>query len=312
MPFLVSGFFNTFTSMVRVAFIINGSKKLTVQVQEILKLSEEHPEIEAVNILTKIPKEAIEEAKLCVHQLFDVIVAVGGDGTMNEVLNGIMPLNKTVVPILAILPNGTGNDFVKSAKMKFKSVDFLNAILEKRSTPIDVGKINTMGITHYFLNIADVGFGGKVVEILNKQRKFLKGKTSYSIAILRTFFGFKKPTLSIKTDNFEFQGKILMVAICNGSVFGNGLTINPYAKINDGTLNITLLGKVSLFDYIKNLAKLKKGLPIQHPEAHYLETKSIEIKVIKGKASSEMDGEYVDAGDQLISIVKGGIRMLIY
>ena len=309
---MVSGFFNTFTSMVRVAFIINGSKKLKVQVQEILKLCEGHAEIEATQFQTKKSKEAIEMAKSYSNQNFDVIVSIGGDGTMNEVLNGILNSNNEIKPVLAILPNGTGNYFVKSAKMKFKTFDFLNAILEKRSTPIDIGKINTMGKIHYFLNIADVGFGGKVVEILNKQRKFLEGKTSYSIAILRTFFGFRKPTLSIKTDDLQFQGKILMVAICNGSVFGNGLTINPYAKINDGILNITYLGNVTIIDYIMNLRNLKKGLPIQHPEVHYLETKSIEIKLIKGKAFSEMDGEYFDAGDQVISIVKERIRMLVY
>ena len=297
--------------MVRVAFIINGSKKLTIQVQEILKLCKEHPKIKADSIITKIPKEAIEIAQLCTIQKYDVIASVGGDGTMNEVLNGIMLSEHTTFPILAVVPNGTGNDFLKSAKLKLEPVDFVQAILKKRTALIDLGKIETNNKTHYFLNISDVGFGGKAIEILNKQRKFLKGKTSYSIAILRTFFGFRKPTLSIKTDDLQFQGKILMVAICNGGVFGNGLTINPYAKINDGILNITYLGKVSIIDYILNLSKLKKGLPIQHPEVHYLETKSIKIKLIKGKVSSEMDGEYFDAGDQLISIVKGGIRMLV-
>ncbi len=103
-----------------------------------------------------------------------------------------------------------------------------------------------------------------------------------------------------------------MIAICNGGVFGNGLTINPYAKMDDGTLNITLLGKVSLFDYIMNLKKLKAGIPIKHPEAHYLVTNKIEIKLIKGKSSSEMDGEFLEIRDQKISIVKGAIEMLIY
>ena len=296
--------------MIRVAFIINGSKKLKVQVQDILSQCNEHPEIEAIQFYTKAAKEAIEIAKSCTIQNFDVIVSVGGDGTMNEVVNGLFLSNNSSLPILAILPNGTGNDFVKSAKLNINLSDFANAILEKRSFLIDVGKIETIDSIHYFLNISDVGFGGTVISILDKQRKYLRGKMSYSIAILRAFIGFRKPTLSIVTDDFQFQGEILMVAICNGGVFGNGLTINPYAKINDGILNITYLGNVTIIDYIMNLAKLKKGLPIKHPEVHYLETKSIEIKLTKGKVSSEMDGEYFDAGDQLISIVKGGIKIL--
>lgn len=296
--------------MVRVAFIINGSKKLTVHVQEILKLCEEHPDIEATQFQTKKSKEAIEIAKSFTNQSFDVIVSAGGDGTMNEVLNGILNSNNEIKPVLAILPNGTGNDFVKSAKLKSNISDFINAILENRSIKIDIGRIESNGQTHYFLNISDTGFGGNVIEILDKQRKYVGGKISYSISILRAFIGFRKPTLSIKTDDFQFQGKVLMVAICNGSVFGNGLIINPYAKINDGILNITYLGNVSIIDYIMNFRKLKKGLPILHPEVHYLETKSIEIKRIKGKVSSEMDGEYLAIEDQVISIVKGGIKIL--
>ena len=283
---------------------------MTVHVQEILKLCEEHPDIEATQFQTKKSKEAIEIAKSCTNQNFDVIVSAGGDGTMNEVLNGILNSNNEIKPVLAILPNGTGNDFVKSAKLKSNISDFINAILENRSIKIDIGRIESNGQKHYFLNISDTGFGGNVIEILDKQRKYVGGKISYSISILRAFIGFRKPTLSIKTDDFQFQGKVLMVAICNGSVFGNGLIINPYAKINDGILNITYLGNVSIIDYIMNFRKLKKGLPILHPEVHYLETKSIEIKRIKGKVSSEMDGEYLAIEDQVISIVKGGIKIL--
>jgi YegS/Rv2252/BmrU family lipid kinase len=296
--------------MIRVAFIINGSKKLKVQVHNILIQCEEQSELETIQFHTKKPKEAIEIAKSCAIQNFDVVVSVGGDGTMNEVLNGLMSSQIKTLPVLAVLPNGTGNDFIKSAKLKANISDFINAILENRITKIDIGRVEGNGQTNYFLNISDIGFGGKVIEILDNQRKYIGGKMSYSIAILRAFIGFRKPTLSIITDDFQFQGEVLMAAICNGGVFGNGLTINPYAKIEDGVLNITLLGKVSLFDYIKNLRKLKKGIPISHPEAHYLETKSVGIKLIKGKASSEMDGEFLEIGDQIISVVENGIRIL--
>jgi len=224
----------------------------------------------------------------------------------------MMNSNIEIKPMLAILPNGTGNDFVKSAKLNINHSDFINAILEKTGSHIDVGKIEINDKIHYFLNISDVGFGGTVISILDKHRKYLSGKISYSIAILRAFIGFRKPTLSIVTDDFEFQGKVLMVAICNGGVFGNGLTINPFAKIDDGVLNITLLGKVSLFDYIKNLRKLKAGIPISHPEAHYVETKKIEIKVIKRKVSSEMDGELLDGKVLIFTLIEKGVSIMHY
>jgi len=94
---------------------------------------QQHPEIEAIQFYTKKSKEAIEIALSCTLQNFDVIVSVGGDGTMNEVLNGIMDANNEIKPVLAILPNGTGNDFIKSAKLKVQTSDFIESILEKLS-----------------------------------------------------------------------------------------------------------------------------------------------------------------------------------
>ena len=115
-------------------------------------LFEGHPEIEATQFQTKKSKEAIEMAKSYSNQNFDIIVSIGGDGTMNEVLNGILDSNNEIKPVLAILPNGTGNDFVKSAKLKSNISDFINAILENRSIKIDIGRIESNGQKHYFLN----------------------------------------------------------------------------------------------------------------------------------------------------------------
>ena len=105
---------------------------------------------------------------------------------------------------------------------------------------------------------------------------------------------------------------MLIVAICNGSIFGDGLTINPYAKINDGKLKITLLGKVSFLDYIKNLKNLKSGKRINHPEAIYFESEKIAISVVEGTAVSEVDGEYLTSGNISVSVLPNAISLLTY
>jgi diacylglycerol kinase family enzyme len=187
-----------------------------------------------------------------------------------------------------------------------------DSILNRNVKSVDVAKVVYTSGARYFLNIADIGFGGKVVQVLDKQRRFIGGKASYALAILRSFLGYRRPELEITCENFQYRGSVLMVAICNGRIFGDGLTINPYAFMNDGKLNITLLGKVTLFDYIRNLSNLKSGKEIRHPEAHYLEASEISVRIINGEAVGELDGEYFPDGNCTFSILPSEIELLNY
>lgn len=296
---------------INVAFIVNGSRNLNSNVRDLISLCEKEPTLSVQRHFTTRTKEAIQLAQHCSQEEMDYIVAVGGDGTVNEVLNGMMHYSGKKAT-LAIVPNGTGNDFLKGTRFPLNFSDFIRAIKDHSTKQIDIAHLNTSSKSHYFINIADVGIGGKVVQILGRQRSFIGCKISYSIAILRAFITYRKPLLEIYTSDFHFKGPVLMIAICNGSVFGNGLTINPFAKINDGKLNITLLGRVTLIDYIRNLTKLKMGKQIEHPEAKYLETEKVTIKVIEGKAVSEIDGEYLEEANIEISILKNALSVLEY
>jgi len=295
----------------KIAFIINGARQLSDQVKHTIRACGNNSVIESHSFITKGPKEAVTFARQACLNSFDVVIAVGGDGTVNEVLNGIMESKSTTVT-LAILASGTANDFLRGTNLLLNHDSFIDALLTNEIQSVDVAKIeSSIGIS-YCMNIADIGFGGKVVEILDEQRRFLGGKASYGLAILCAFIGYRRPILKIETPDFNFEGSILMVAICNGSIFGDGLTINPYAKINDGKLNITLLGKVSLLDYIKNLKNLKSGNRINHPEAIYFETEKIAIGVVEGVAVSEVDGEYLSSGNISISVIPNAISLLVY
>lgn len=295
----------------KIAFIINGARKLSLEVKLTIRNCENHSALETQTFITKAPKEAISFARQACFDSFDSIIAVGGDGTVNEVVNGIIESKITSIT-LGILPNGTGNDFVRGTGLLLKQDHFIKALIANETRPVDIAKIEFHKGIRYFINIADVGFGGKVVQILNKQRQLIGGKASYAVAILRAFAGYRRPILKIETPNFNFQGSVLMVAICNGTIFADGLTINPFAKINDGKLNITLLGKVSLLDYIKNLKNLKTGKVIDHPEAIYFETEKITITVIHGTAVSEIDGESLPSGNLSISVLPNTISLLVY
>jgi len=297
--------------MLKIAFIINGSRKLTVPINELIQKCKDHPQLDVYQFVTNKQKDAIQFARACTEKQFEVLIAVGGDGTINEVLNGMMQV-PFPPPLLGAITIGTGNDFAKGVDLKGNLKEFIPALLEKRKRTLDVARLDTNDFHYYFLNIADAGFGGKVVQILEKQRKYLGGITFYGLAILRAFFFFRKPVLSIQTDDFNYEGSVMMVAICNGSVFGQGLVINPQALPNDGILNITILGKVGIFHYIRNIGKLKRGEWINHPEVIYITAKNVDIKVLKGRALAEIDGEFIDSGDINICLDESSIQLLDY
>lgn len=295
--------------MQKITFIVNGIHGPNKLIREILLILQKNDLFQYSFHLTQKAGEASQIAHHACANHTDIIVAAGGDGTINEVVNGMM-LFDGQLPRIAIIPIGTGNDFMRNRKQFSNPQSFLDALIKTQNTSLDLGCIQSTKIKHYFLNIADTGFGGTTVHTLNRQRKYLRGKISYSFAILRTFLWFKKPELKITGNSFEHIGKTFMVAFCNSSTFGSGLTIAPSAKPDDGILNITIIGNVSLFDYLRYLPSLRKGHNIQHPEVNYYCDNSIRVDVIKGKADTEADGETITTESIHITLIPSAIRLI--
>lgn len=243
----------------------------------------------------------------CTH-----LIAVGGDGTFNVLVNGVCTHpNNAFQPILGIIPNGTGNDFYRSAGFP-KNFPFLNAIDNETYQVFDVGLIQTNTEKRYFANIADIGFGGAVVLELQAFRKRFGPNFSYGLAIIKTFLQYKRPLVNIRSAAFNYDGELLLAAFCNGSIFGDGLYIHPGAQINDGQMKLTLLGRVSLFDYLKNVIKVKRGKKIKHPEAKYLTVDGpITVSCPAQLLHAETDGEYLGGTHFDVHLFAGKLKLLV-
>ncbi len=300
------------STLKKVVAIVNGSKKLCAVVKETFAFFEKNPDYQLEIQFSNYQKHASILARETQNVNTDIVVVAGGDGTFHEVINGFDYAQP--IPKLILIAAGTGNDFLLGKKQQFsveKMVDCLkNEIWQKN----DLIQIQTDDQTHYSLNIADIGFGGYVIHLLNKQRKIkITGKFSYALAILRAFITFKIPVLRYQFGETKKEGKHLMIAICNGSVFGNGLTINPEAKSTDGVLHITTIGNVSVIDYLKQLPKLKSATKIVHPEVAYHLCEKGRIEVLSGKAYLEADGEIIEIGNQVdFEIKKNAVEIMIF
>ena len=288
--------------MVKVGVIINGTARLGVKAKRALDLIRNSPNNQAEFKTTKYRNHASDIAKEWASTK-QVLVAVGGDGTCNEVLNGWHKANPRSGAI-GIIPGGTGNDFLRMFE-PFNAERFVCCLESLNVRSIDYGIVTSQSGEKAFLNISDLGFGAKVVQLLDKQRKIgLKGATSYYIAIIRAFFVYRKKSLTIELDGKRRSEKILLTAFCNGSYFGHGLAIHPGSSLINGKLGITIVGDVSLFTYLSKLKYLKKGERIDHPKVNYLTAEEITFSDYDQSLKLEMDGELFEEPELKITVAK--------
>jgi YegS/Rv2252/BmrU family lipid kinase len=293
-----------------ITFIINAlrsiSPDISVLIDDCQKLLSE------IDIkYTEFQGHAYNLAKIDAAKDKHLIIAVGGDGTFNEVVNGVAD-SGNVNAVIALIPNGTGNDFCKAQGILFSGQSMIEMIKNPAPVTIDLGMITSGLKSRYFLNIADIGFGGYATKLLDSQRqKGLNGGLSYHVAILRAFISYRKPIAKVMVDDIQiYEGPLMMLAICNSSTFGHGLVIHPGARPDDGILNISLLGRITFWDYISNLIQLKKGKKIHHPAICYMTGMAIEVISSDKFAAIETDGETFGEGSVKVSVVPKCIKLL--
>ena len=292
-----------------VTLIIHGHRKISDNSLETIQLMEGESTLIVKKKVTKGPGDAVEIARKASTNS-DVVIAIGGDGTCNEVINGLM-ISPNPEIVFGVIPNGTGNDFIRNFQ-PFDPYTFVTALVENSIKRIDLGKITFGKVSRYFLNVADIGFGARVINTMNRQRaRGIGGKFSYNLAILRTFFTYRKPVIKVQNDDFHFEGKSLMIVFSNGTTFGHGLQIYPEAQLDSGKLGLAVIGKVSLIEYAKNLGKLKDGKKIVHPEVKYHEFKKIHVTTTDKNLIVETDGEIAGRSSITVEVVSGALQIVV-
>jgi YegS/Rv2252/BmrU family lipid kinase len=242
------------------------------------------------------------------------VICVGGDGSLNEVANGIMQVRNENVRMGA-LPNGTGNDFVKTMQVTNNINDLKKYIDADSYREIDLGLVQFMGIDgktsqRYFINITDVGMGGVVAEKLSSASKWMGATVKYQKAILSTLLTYKNQSLKATADNFTHHGKVMNFIVANGKYFGSGMGIAPDAKPDDGLFSIVIVGEISMLDYLKNLGTVKKCQRIVHPELKYLSAAEVLVEATAEPLAIDMDGEFIGYSPMKIIVVPKAIKFL--
>ena len=299
----------------KIGFIINGkAKKVKTLKVDILELFGEY---ETTILETTFAGQAIDFAENITNNDFNYIISVGGDGTINEVVNGCMraEIEKREKVIVGVLPFGSGNDFSRSLGINDDIYLLKELITNNCFCKIDIGNItfqtkNAVTESRYFINITDIGIGGEAVEKLNNYSSKIGPKISYHLSILQSFFTYKRVEVELLSENLEWKGETLSICMANGNYFANGMCIAPQANLIDGMFQLVIMGKVSVLDYLKNLAKIKKGFNVDHPEVFYHKIAECTINAQENTCPIDMDGEFIGYAPLKLSIVEKGLNFL--
>ncbi len=226
--------------------------------------------------LTKAPKHATQLAQEAIKKGFHNIISVGGDGTLNEIVNGVMLSGKSDEVNIGILPEGGGNDFAVNFNLP-SNIDKAVDILQKFNTrKIDVGKIED----RYFINALGIGFDARVAMISNKL-KHLNGLSRYLAAVLKALISLKMVEAEIKIDTCTLNDPFLLLSIGNGMSTGGGFLLTPEARVDDGLLDICFINKINRRRILSLLPSTIKGKHLKEPEIVLHQSRKIEITTNK-------------------------------
>jgi YegS/Rv2252/BmrU family lipid kinase len=209
---------------------------------------------------TVYPGHAIELAKQAGEQGYDMVIAMGGDGTVHEVVNGLMQLPAETRPLLGIVPVGSGNDFAHSIKAATTPTEALTCALDGEASTVDLGVMtDEHGHREYFDNTLGIGFGA-IVTIRSHQLPVLRGFLMYLTAVIQTIILDHNPIhMQIESDDEKWEQKAIYLIICNGPREGGGFLVAPDAKVDDGLFHYAMITDVSRPMLFRILPEVMKG-----------------------------------------------------
>ena len=230
----------------------------------------------------------------------ELIVAVGGDGTINETVNGFFRNGKPLNPeaAMAMMSIGTGSDFVKTLEFPTTPFEAAERIRTGKDWTVDLGKCTVVGLdgaerSRLFINIADFGSGGAVVEKVNRTTKAFGGQLSFLWGILTTLPTYKNRLTKYRIDSGPEEEKVLnTLVVANGRYYGGGLKPAPEAQLDDGLFDIVSIGDVGFLKVISSLGKFRKGEYMGMPEVSFWRGKKV-VADSKETQLVEMEGEVV-------------------
>jgi len=232
---------------------------------------------------TEKPLDATDLAREAIKDGAELVIGVGGDGTMNEIANGFYEDRRIINPeaALGVVPSGTGCDLVRSLNIPAGLKGALQVITGAPSVRMDVGQVRYTSNCgreeeRYFLNVADFGLGGEVVREVT-ERRLQRRASSYVRCLVTTMIRYRNKKVRIRVDGEALpDGEYLIGAVANGKIFGKGMKVAPDARLDDGLFDAVLVRGFRFLEFCRHGWKLMNGSHVTHPKVSVVKGRRVE------------------------------------
>jgi YegS/Rv2252/BmrU family lipid kinase len=257
---------------------------------------------------------AIELARVAASNGYRYVVAVGGDGTVNEVANGILCSTGSSNTSLGVVSTGTGSDFTRSVGIPRNYAVACSFLTSSRRLLIDVGvveyKSKGQSLQRFFINAAGVGFDAAVVEATERLPKYFGGTIPYLFGLLRSLFGYKNKSVVLHLGTKVENKRILSVVMANGCYFGGGMYMAPQAELNDSLLDVVIVGDIGKLELLKALPMVYKGTHINHPRVRMEKATHVTVESSE-RILVHADGELLGEGPASFWLMPAALSIVV-
>lgn len=290
--------------MLSYLFIVNpvaGKKnigKITSHIQEVMEKNNCTYEIKKTEKVGDAEVFA-QEAK---NKDYSTIVSVGGDGTLHEVVNGMLGGVKK----LGVVPTGTGNDFARSLGIPMDIKQSIEVLVKRNFIKADIGRLNG----NCFVNFCSIGLDALIAEEANKIKKYFSSTYAYIIGVVKGLARFKSIKVELVIDGKKYEEEIMLAAICNGAYYGGGMKIAPDAEIDDGLFDICVVRKMSKLKLLFLFPSIFTGKHVSYDEVKMYRGKDVQV-LSKDKFNVNADGEIVSNRPIRMQMLENEIEVIV-
>ena len=258
-------------------------------------------------VLTTGEGDGVEAGRRAALEGYDRVFVAGGDGTLNEVLNGLAQVDGALgAVVLAVVPLGTGNDFATAIGVPASPEDAVDALLGGTVAPVDVGRVND----RCFLNISAGGFIADVSDAVNPQLKTVLGKLAYLIGGAQVLLDYEPIAARIVNAADASSASLLAFAVCNSRLIGGGRLIAPHAIVDDGWLDVCLIHAMPTLEFVALLRRVSSGDHVDDDRVTYFRTQQLELAFDR-TVRINTDGQVLEADGCRYEVLPGAARVLL-
>jgi len=263
-------------------------------------------------LFSERPEHLRDLARRAAEEGAELVVAVGGDGTVNEVASGIAGLGGVD---LAVIARGTGVDFVRTYGIPAKLEAAVDVALHGGVREIDGGRVGFRAWSGdagegWFFNAAGVGMSGAIARRTNESSKALGGKASYLWSTLAVFAGWKNAEATVTVDDETRTAVLNEVVVANGRYLGGGMMLCPEAVPDDGLFDVLLIGDVTKLDLVQTMPKIYRGTHLPHPKAELLRGRTVAVDSPE-PLPVQLDGEQPGTTPARFELVPHALRLRV-